>query len=314
MKKPVKLGTSIILTAIAIAVILNSSFTAEIILNSNLGPFMLIPSVLYNGGGGGGFQPSSNGYAGIQATIILDSLNITPMGGNCLPQTNLFLETGDHYYCIQVLLSYSNSLGVVSNTPPNGFILGFCAFDFGNVSSFPPTYFYELPGFPYPNFTSVNYNYFAETTIPAQLTLFTFIGKDLNLYTVFCVNDQLVADVDWQSTLGFPNLTAGAQFVSEKFFSAIRCVYGNQIIFTEPDDGIMSAEGKMLVLIFDNGQFQNPPLGLVDNHYSNIPGYPYYDYSAEQSLHLNWQISGNTVSFSPVTISDYTGVVILDSS
>ena len=260
-------------------------------------------------------NPATNGFTGVKAVITLNSLSIVPFGGNNEPQMNLWLETGDHYYWIQVLVSWSGSPGYPINYPVNGFYLCFCAFDFGNVSSFPPTFSNELPGFPYPHC-------FRTTTIPVQLTLFTFIGTNSNLYTEFCINDQIADYVNWQSCFDFPNLTTDAHFVSLKTFSSSRLAFGNQIIFTEPfpvneegNGGILSTDGNMVVQTFQDGQFKSPSLGLVMNENGNSAGYPYYDNSQEYSAHLNWQINGNTVSFSPVTtISNYTGVAIIDNS
>lgn len=75
--------------------------------------------------------------------------------------------------------------------------------------------------------------------------------------------------------------------------------------------GILSANGNMAIQTFQNGQFKYPSLGLVGTHYYD---FGYYDNSAKYSSHLNWQISGNTVSFSPVATSNYTGVAIIDNS
>jgi hypothetical protein len=261
-------------------------------------------------------DPETTGFAGVKATIIMNSLSISEGGAYGVPQMNLWYKAGGNYYWLQTMLYYSNELGYVApGYPQDGFMLQVCAWIFGTP------YTYKLPG---------SYgNFFFLVTTPIRFALFTFIGADLDIHTeLYMYGNLLAVNVDWQKDLSIPlpRATAGAQFMKlREFFSDPNLIlwpFCNQIIFMEPapvsmhgNGGILSTDGNVTVQTFINGTFQYPSLALVLSNISNIiPKYPpYSNNSAESSSHLNWQINDNTVSFSPATYSDYTGIAIVDN-
>ncbi len=262
-------------------------------------------------------DPATEGFAGVKVSILMNSLSVNPFAGTCLPQMNLWYKAGDSYYWLQTILYYGNEFGYVDSAhPPDGLGLGFSVWNFTD---------------PYVNQVPCSYRiYFFLAKTPIQFTLFTFIGVDLDMHTELYVYDNILAlNVDWQEELcpSLPRATGGEQLMKFREFynnpNLVLWPWCNQIIFTEPapvsmggNGGILSTDGDMEVQTLINGAFQNPSLALTLSHLSGYPfnfSGPYFDNSAEFSSHLSWQINANTVTFSPATSSDFTGMTIIDN-
>jgi len=263
-------------------------------------------------------EPITIGFVGVKVTEHFTSLN----NSVDIPQMNLFLYTGNHYYWVQTMLAYGNKLGLSANgLGESGYWLGCCIYDAGPNGTVNPFLWQETNGYFYDNIPKYS-----------EVIFYTFIGTDMHLHTEFYVDNVLVANIDWsiQQSLMPISLASGTEFIQSGFggVNGSSTYFGNEVIFTgyltsqgyKVVPSLMDASGTMVIQTFVDGVYCTPELGYV--YRSGVEEYwippPddvtwYDDDSAEWVQSVSFHIIGNIVYFSSLpTLSSWcTGVALV---